>query len=308
VGDIAGLAPNHSRLSFFTNEKGGINDDTVITNAGDHLYIVVNAGCADKDIAHINKHLAEFRKQGRDVTLENFSEQNSLIAVQGPATEKILQQFVKEDLSKMDFMTQRPVTINGIPCIVTRCGYTGEDGFEISVPSNKAVALTTTFLDTAKKGDGIKATGLGARDSLRLESGLCLYGHDLNEDTSPIEGALAWLIGKRRREQGGFIGSDIILRQIKEGVTKKRVGLLVKGAPAREDVTIHNEKGEEIGKVTSGTFSPVLKQAIAMGYVKSEYSKPETQVIVKVRGKDQPATVSKTPFVPTHYKKAEEKK
>jgi aminomethyltransferase len=269
---------------------------------------VVNAGCADKDIAHINKHLKEFRTQGRDVSMEIFSEQNSLIAVQGPATEKLLQNLVEEDLTKMEFMTQRLMNVNSIPCIVTRCGYTGEDGFEISVPSKKAVALATTFLDTAKTGAGIKPTGLGARDSLRLEAGLCLYGHDLNEDISPIESALAWLIGKRRREQGGFIGSDIILRQLKEGVAKKRVGLIVKGAPAREDVTIHNNKGEEIGKVTSGTFSPVLKQAIAMGYVKSEYSKVDTPVLVKVRGKDQSATISKMPFVPTHYKKSEEKK
>jgi len=304
VGDIAGLAQGFSRLSVFTNEKGGIIDDTVITNAGDHLYVVVNAGCAEKDIAHLNQHMKEFKSKGGDVNLEIFSEQNALIAVQGPKTEEIMKRLVKDgDITTMDFMTQRHLTVNGVPCIVTRCGYTGEDGFEISVPTNRAVALSSALVK-----EGVHPAGLGARDSLRLEAGLCLYGHDIDAETSPIEAGLGWLINKKRKEQGGFLGHETIMKHVKEGVQKKRVGFTVTGAPAREGATIHNEKGDQIGTITSGTVGPTAKKNVAMGYISTEFSKTDTPVVIKVRGRDQHAVVAKMPFVETHYKKPADKK
>ncbi|KAF2074450.1 hypothetical protein CYY_004232 [Polysphondylium violaceum] len=304
VGDLQSLAVNHSKLSVFTNDKGGIIDDTMITNAGDSLYVVVNAGCADKDIAHITQKMKEF---GGDVSMELLGDW-SLIAVQGPATEQLLLSMVKSnvDLTKMEFMTQHPMAINGIDCIVTRCGYTGEDGFEIAVKSSHAVKLAESLLATgANSADkGIKPAGLGARDSLRLEAGLCLYGHDLNEDITPIEASLNWLISKRRREEGGFPGADIIQKQLKEGVTKKRVGIVSTGAPAREftDILDPNTKAK-IGSVTSGTVSPMTKQSISMAYVSTPLSKNNAPVILSIRNKEVQATVSKMPFVPHNYKK-----
>jgi len=306
VGDIQTLPVGHARLSVFTTEKGGIIDDTVITNAGDHLYVVINAGCADKDIAHLEAHLQTFHAKGGDVSMEIFSEKNSLIAVQGPHTERHLSKLAKGNIADMLFMTQKVVNIGGIECLVTRCGYTGEDGYEISVPTKHVDSLALSLLETTKTDETpIKPAGLGARDSLRLEAGLCLYGHDLNEDITPIEGSLAWLISKRRRDAGGFPGAEVILSQLKNGVSKKRVGFVVKGSPAREEATIHDPATkEEIGKVTSGTFSPSLKYPVGMGYVKDSFSKADTPVLVRVRGRDQEGTIAKMPFVPHHYKKA----
>ncbi|EGC28969.1 aminomethyltransferase [Dictyostelium purpureum] len=305
VADLQSLAAGHSKLSVFTTENGGIIDDTMITNAGDSLYVVVNAGCADKDIAHINQQMKLFKEKGNDVSME-LLEDLSLIAIQGPATEVILQKMVKQDITNMEFMTQRVMNIAGIDCIVTRCGYTGEDGFEISVPSNKAVQLAEILLSTsnANSEHGIKPAGLGARDSLRLEAGLCLYGHDLNDQISPIEASLNWLISKRRREEGGFPGASKIQQQLKDGVSQKRVGLIVEGSPAREgSLILDPSNNQEIGRVTSGTLSPVTRQAISMGYVSTPLSKVGTKVNVSVRNKIIPATISKMPFVPTHYKK-----
>eukprot|EP01112_Ceratiomyxa_fruticulosa_P021556 TRINITY_DN762_c0_g1_i4.p1 TRINITY_DN762_c0_g1~~TRINITY_DN762_c0_g1_i4.p1 ORF type:complete len:397 (+),score=95.18 TRINITY_DN762_c0_g1_i4:171-1361(+) len=293
VGDYATLSPLNSKLSVFTNEKGGIIDDTVITNAGDYLYIVVNAGCADKDIAHLNSALQKFKG---DVKMDLIQD-HSLIALQGPSAASILQSLVKEDLSNINFMTSHLMNVNGIPCRVTRCGYTGEDGFEISVPSDQAVKFAKKLLENSD----VRPAGLGARDSLRLEAGLCLYGHDLNDTITPVEASLSWLISKRRREQGGFPGDKIIQDQLKDGVARKRVGLTITGAPAREGAQITNEKGEEIGVVTSGTLSPTSKQAIAMGYVQSEYSKIGTKVNTVVRGKTQPSVIAKMPWVPHNY-------
>eukprot|EP01132_Coremiostelium_polycephalum_P004555 gene4555-5676_t len=304
VADLQSLPEGSSKLSVFTNDKGGIIDDTMITNAGDSLYVVVNAGCADKDIAHINQKMSEFRSKGGDVSLELLSDL-SLIAVQGPKTESVLSTLVGKgvDLSKMEFMTQRRMTVGGIDCLVTRCGYTGEDGFEISVPSNKAVELAQILL---KSGE-IKPAGLGARDSLRLEAGLCLYGHDLNEDITPIEATLGWLLSKRRKEEGGFPGADIIKQQLKEGVSKKRVGITFDGPSAREGAKIIDPNTKaEIGTVTSGTISPRLKKSISMCYLSTPFSKNDTPVSVLSRtGKEIAATVTKMPFVPTNYKKIE---
>ncbi|KAN0032267.1 hypothetical protein ACTFIV_006148 [Dictyostelium citrinum] len=309
VADLQALPTGHSKLSVFTNEKGGIIDDTMITNAGDSLYVVVNAGCADKDISHINEKIKEFKSinSSNDVSMELLGDL-SLIAIQGPATESILQKLVKDqDITTMEFMTQRPMTIAGVECIVTRCGYTGEDGFEISVPSKQAVHLAEIFLATSNASieTGIKPAGLGARDSLRLEAGLCLYGHDLNDDITPIEASLNWLISKRRREEGGFPGASIIQKQLqKDGCPQKRVGVIVNGAPAREGSLIFDPlTNQEIGKVTSGTLSPITRQSISMAYVKTPFSKIGTEVNVSVRGKSIPSIISKMPFVPTNYKK-----
>ncbi|EFA84814.1 aminomethyltransferase [Heterostelium album PN500] len=300
VADIQALPVGHSKLSVFTTEQGGIIDDTMITNAGENLYVVVNAGCADKDIAHIKQKMAEFKATGKDVSLELMEDQ-ALIAVQGPSTESIVSKLAKLDLSNMEFMTQRHAKIDNIDVIITRCGYTGEDGFEISVSNSNAVRLAKILLDTGV--EGVKCAGLGARDSLRLEAGLCLYGHDLNEEITPIEATLGWLISKRRKEAGGFPGAAVIQKQLKEGVSKKRVGLIVEGPPARENTVLVDEAGKQIGHVTSGTLSPMTKQSISMCYLNTEHSKNGTKVFASIRGRQIPAVVSKMPFVPTNYKK-----
>jgi len=302
VADLQSLPETHAKLSVLTNEKGGIIDDTMITNRGSHVFMVVNAGCAYKDIPHLKKHAAAFNSKGLDVQVEQWD--RSLLALQGPKAEGVLQSLVKYDLSKMPFMSAQEISVGGINCLVSRCGYTGEDGFEISVAHPDAIALAKLFL----ANNLVKPAGLGARDTLRLEAGLCLYGHDLEEHITPVEASLTWLIGKRRKEEGGFLGSDKILEQLKkpETVTKKRVGLIVNGAPAREHATIHHPAQKDdsvVGEVTSGTLSPVLKKAISMAYISTSLSKVGTEVSVKVRGKHHNATVSKMPFVPTNYKK-----
>jgi len=298
VAELAELPADHAKLSVYTNERGGIIDDTVISNRGDHFYIVVNAGCADKDIAHYKKQIAAFKG---DVKLEVLD--RSLIALQGPSAEKVLSALVREDLSRMPFMTNLDAKVDTIrsptSCTITRCGYTGEDGFEIAVEHDLAEALARKLLQHAD----VHPAALGPRDTLRLEAGLCLYGHDLNEDITPIEASLNWLIGKRRRAEGGFLGADVILRQLKDGVSKKRVGFEVQGPPAREGATIHDKDDKEIGTITSGTFSPTLKKSIAMGYVATGSSKVGTAVNVKVRGKSYAAAVAKMPFTPTNYKR-----
>jgi len=295
VADLQNLPQGSSQLSVLTNENGGIIDDTIITNAGDYLYVVVNAGCADKDIAHLKKHLEKFNGDAKMEPIDR-----SLLAIQGPSAESIVAKLVKEDITKMPFMTSKEMSVDGIPCRVTRCGYTGEDGFEISVDHSQAVDLAKKLMAS---GDA-KLVGLGARDSLRLEAGLNLYGHDIEQHTTPVEASLNWVIGKSRREKGGFLGDQKILEQLKNGAPIKRVGLIIEGSPAREGATIHDKKTDkEIGKITSGTFSPVLKQSIAMGYVESGYGKLKTEVNVKVRGKMNPATISKMPFVPSNYKR-----
>ncbi|KXN67891.1 hypothetical protein CONCODRAFT_9956 [Conidiobolus coronatus NRRL 28638] len=296
VGDIEGLKSGEATLSLFTNENGGIIDDTIVTKHDNHVYIVSNAGCADKDLAHIRAQLAKFQNEGGDVDFQ-VVEDHSLLALQGPKAAKALQELTNTDLSQMNFMTAKATGINGVDCHLARSGYTGEDGFEISVPHSEAVALAEKLL---KNGD-VKLAGLGARDSLRLEAGLCLYGNDLDETISPLEGTLLWTIGKRRRAEGGFLGAEKIIPQIKGGVSKKRVGLLVQGAPARENAIIYDLEDKEIGRVTSGCPSPILKKNIAIGYVNTPFAKSGTQLKVKVRSKVSPAVVTKMPFVPSNY-------
>ncbi|KAK7303319.1 hypothetical protein RJT34_14222 [Clitoria ternatea] len=301
IADVAGLAPGTGTLTVFTNEKGGAIDDSVITKVkDDHIYLVVNAGCRDKDLAHIEEHIKAFKAKGGDVSW-HIHDERSLLALQGPLAAPVLQQLTKEDLSKIYFGEFRVLNINGVQCFLTRTGYTGEDGFEISVPSENAVDLAKGILE---KSEGkIRLTGLGARDSLRLEAGLCLYGNDLEQHITPIEAGLTWAIGKRRRAEAGFLGAEVILKQLEEGPKIRRVGFFSSGPPPRSHSEIQDEGGSNIGEVTSGGFSPCLKKNIAIGYVKSGLHKAGTKVKIVVRGKSNEGLVTKMPFVPTKYYK-----
>ncbi|KAJ3332939.1 hypothetical protein HDU76_012508 [Blyttiomyces sp. JEL0837] len=295
VADLEGLPLGHSTLSVFTNEAGGIIDDTVINKQSDKaFYVVSNAGCAEKDLKHIRAHLSAFQNKGGDVDVK-ILEDVSLVALQGPKAASIIADISGKDLTDFKFMSGRCMDLKGIPVYISRCGYTGEDGFEISVPHSDAVRLCELMME--RKAE---LAGLGARDSLRLEAGLCLYGHDLEENITPVEGGLTWTIGQRRRQEGGFLGAEKILSQIGKGavVPQRRVGFIVEGAPARENAEIFSTAGEPIGKITSGCPSPMLKKNIAMGYIKSGFHKVGTDVQVKVRNKLQKASVVKMPFVP----------
>jgi aminomethyltransferase len=299
IADVAGLANGTGTLTVFTNEKGGAIDDSVITKVKeDHMYIVVNAGCRDKDLAHIEGHMKSFQAKGGDVSW-HIHDERSLLALQGPLAAPVLQHLTKEDLSKMYFGDFHIIDINGSSCFLTRTGYTGEDGFEISVPSENAVDLAKAILE---KSEGkIRLTGLGARDSLRLEAGLCLYGNDMEQHITPVEAGLAWAIGKRRRAEGGFLGAETILKQLADGPPIRRVGFISAGPPARSHSEIQNESGANIGEITSGGFSPCLKKNIAMGYVKSGQHKTGTKVKILIRGKAYDGTITKMPFVPAKY-------
>ncbi|XP_075929860.1 aminomethyltransferase, mitochondrial [Petromyzon marinus] len=310
VADVAGLKDDQATLSLLTNDAGGIVDDLIVTKTSKgHLHVVSNAGCADKDLAHMRERLREFKSAGRDVDLEVVDA--ALLAVQGPATARVLQAGVSEDLGGLAFMHSAEMSVFGVAgCRVTRCGYTGEDGVEISVAPEHAVGLVETLLQQQRlrrnvggeeEEEVVKLAGLGARDSLRLEAGLCLYGNDIDETTTPVEAALLWTIGKRRRAEGNFPGAGVILGQIAERPARKRVGLVSSGPPARQRAPIVDGQGEKIGEVTSGCPSPCLKKNIAMGYVPSGLAKPGTRLRVEVRKKLVDVVVSKMPFVPTRY-------
>ncbi|KAF6313013.1 hypothetical protein mRhiFer1_008552 [Rhinolophus ferrumequinum] len=284
-------------LSLFTNEAGGILDDLIVTNTSEgHLYVVSNAGCWDKDLALMQDKVRELQNMGSDVGLEVVD--NALLALQGPTAAQVLQDGVADDLRKLPFMTSAVMEVFGVSgCRVTRCGYTGEDGVEISVPAAEAVRLAKALLENPE----VKLAGLAARDSLRLEAGLCLYGNDIDEHTTPVEGSLSWTLGKRRRAAMDFPGAAVIIPQLKGKVQRRRVGLMCEGAPMRAHSPILSTEGTVIGTVTSGCPSPCLKKNVAMGYVPSEYSRPGTRLLVEVRRKQQTAVVSKMPFVPTNY-------
>ena len=303
VGDICGLAPGCGLLSLVTNENGGIIDDTVITNAGDYIYMVVNGATKFGDMEHFENMLAEF---DGDCQMEYLEDSMQLLAIQGPGAAEAISKMLPSgfNLERMAFMTGMDTTFDGVEgCRITRCGYTGEDGFEISMPKDFTESIASRLLDDPT----VLPTGLGARDSLRLEAGLCLYGNDLNNSINPIEGGLAWTLGgkgSRRRVEQGFFGADHFLTndgKLKKQ-KKKRVGIAGMKAPARAHTEIFDENGEEkIGEVTSGTFSPCLKKPIAMGYVDSKYFKVGTKISICVRGKMQTAEVTKMPFVESSY-------
>mmetsp|Transcript_41328 Transcript_41328/g.80923 ORF Transcript_41328/g.80923 Transcript_41328/m.80923 type:complete len:414 (-) Transcript_41328:59-1300(-) len=303
VGDVGGLSPGNGLLSMITNENGGILDDTVICNYEDYVFMVVNGACKHSDIAHFLKHLDDF---DGDVAMEYLEESMQLLALQGPGAAAAIAKLLPTDfdLVNMGFMSGCETTIGGIEgCRLTRCGYTGEDGFELAMPSEYAEDIALKLLSDPS----VNQTGLGARDSLRLEAGLCLYGNDLDETTTPIEGVLGWTLGGpkgRRRLEGGFTGADKMLKP--DGkfipVTRKRVGIMGMKAPAREHTEIYDASGEKlIGEVTSGTFSPSLKRPIAMGYVETSSAKAGTDICLKIRNKMQKASVTKMPFVPSNY-------
>lgn len=288
--DYQNLAILHQRYTQFTNEKGGILDDLMVTNCGDYLFVVVNAGCKDADFKHIQE------KIGHMVKIEILYD-NALLALQGPEAANVLARFAPE-VKEMKFMTAKEVIIDEMPCLVSRSGYTGEDGYEIYIHGDYAEKIARLLIAEEE----VIPAGLGARDSLRLEAGLCLYGHDIDTTTTPAEAALLWSIQKSRRENGGFPGADIILDQIANGATKKRVGILPKGkAPAREHTEVQDENGNTIGEITSGGFGPTFGGPIAMGYVKKEFAKVGTPLKLIVRGKTMDAEVVKLPFVKQNY-------
>ncbi|XP_064117075.1 aminomethyltransferase, mitochondrial-like isoform X1 [Macrobrachium nipponense] len=296
VGDIEGLPDNSGTLSLFTNDQGGIIDDLICskTDLG-YLYVVSNAGCKEKDLAHMKQQLASFKAAGGDVELE-IIEDHGLVAVQGPEAAKILQPLVEGDINQLYFMQTRELVVAGIPCRVTRCGYTGEDGVEISVPNEKAVELCETLF-----ASGVHLAGLGARDSLRLEAGLCLYGNDIDDTTTPIEAGLAWTIGKRRRQTADFPGAEIILKQLKDKPKRRRVGLTCTGPPPRSHCPVLDGDGNQVGEVTSGCPAPSLGKNVAMAYVPANLAKAGTNLTVQVRKKNIPAVVTKMPFVKCNY-------
>ncbi|PVZ63463.1 glycine cleavage system aminomethyltransferase GcvT [Pelagibaculum spongiae] len=293
--DIIDLPAGKQRYALFTNEQGGIMDDLMVSNHGDCLYVVVNAACKEQDIAHLKANLPD------DVTMELLDDR-ALMAVQGPGTAAAMERLAPET-AKMVFMDTQAMTIQGIDCLISRSGYTGEDGYEISVPNAEADKFARLLLEQPE----VEAIGLGARDSLRLESGLCLYGHDLNTTTTPVEASLLWAISKNRRtggeRAGGFPGADIILKQIVEkDHTRKRVGLIGEGrAPIREGVELFTAAGEKAGVVTSGSFGPTTNCPVLMGYVGIEHSALETELFAEVRGKKLPVKVARAPFIEQRY-------
>ena len=295
-GEIAGLAPGAIRYTQFLTNEGGIIDDLMVTRLPDaaddgRLYMVVNAARKDVDYAHMRAQLPA------GVRLEPI-EDRALVALQGPKAEAVMGRHCPEAVA-MSFMTAMRARFDGIEIHVSRSGYTGEDGYEISVAASDAVALWDALVGEAE----VEPIGLGARDTLRLEAGLCLYGHDIDETTSPVEAALTWSIGKRRREEGGFPGFERVRRELADGPSRRRVGIRPGGrAPAREGTEI-SAGGAPVGKVTSGGFGPTVGGPVAMGYVARDYAAIDTELELTVRGRAEAATVARLPFVPQGYKR-----
>ncbi|MEA3405984.1 MAG: glycine cleavage system aminomethyltransferase GcvT [Pseudomonadota bacterium] len=292
--DIVDLPKMCQRYALFTNEQGGVMDDLMVTNAGDHLFLVVNAGCKEQDIAHLQFHLKD------QCEIEVLTD-HALLALQGPAAGEVLAKLAPES-KDMVFMTAKTLTLNGVECFVTRSGYSGEDGFEISVPNQDAEALARSLL----ADEAVEMIGLGARDSLRLEAGLCLYGHELSTEISPVEASLMWALSKVRRADGkrpgGYIGADQIMAQIANGVTRKRVGLKPQGKmPVRDGAQLIDKNDQVIGEVTSGSFGVTVGAPVAMGYLPIELAKEGTVVNAIVRNKQVPMEVVKLPFVKQNY-------
>jgi aminomethyltransferase len=296
--DILGVAPGRQRYAQFTNDEGGIRDDLMVANFGSHLFLVVNAACKAEDEAHLRASLSEI------CVIEPLADR-ALIALQGPKAESALAKLCP-DAPAMRFMDAGPRRVDGIDCFVSRSGYTGEDGFEISVPAEQAEALANALLENSD----VLPIGLGARDSLRLEAGLCLYGHDIDATTTPVEGALEWSIQKSRRHGGarvgGFPGADKILSQLASGAPRRRVGLKPEGrAPVREGARLFADaaSSEQIGAVTSGGFGPSVNAPVAMGYLPSSHATLDSLVFAELRGQRLPLLIAPMPFVPNTYKR-----
>jgi len=287
----ATLKEGKARYGFFTNEDGGIMDDLIVSNAGDHYFVVVNAALRHQDIPHMQANL-----DGVEVT-EIFD--RALVAVQGPKAEDVVGDLCPA-ARELKFMETTVAEIGGAECRISRLGYTGEDGYEISIPEADAIRVSKLFL----AHDDCEPAGLGARDSLRLEAGLCLYGNDIDQSTSPIEASLSWAIQKRRKEEGGFPGAARIQKELAEGAAKKLVGIKPEGrAPARQGVEIQSEGGDTLGAITSGSFGPTVGGPVAMGYVAADQSAAGTKVNLIIRGKAQPAEIVALPFVTQNYKR-----
>jgi|TARA_B110000438_G_scaffold88753_1_gene88240 aminomethyltransferase len=295
---ISSLKSGRQRYAMFTNDNGGILDDLMIANRGDHLFIVVNASCKDGDFQHLKNNL------GSDFQID-MVEDRSLIALQGPLAEKVLSK-LNPTVKELKFMDSVTAKLLDTECWISRSGYTGEDGYEISIPNN----AVDEIVQLLSQDINVEPIGLGARDSLRLEAGLCLYGHDIDTNTSPIEGNLNWAIQKIRRtggeRAGGFPGANRILRELEVGPSKKRVGILPDGrAPMREGTILYgsDNRNDPIGKVTSGAFGPSIQKSMSMGYVLKEYTGLETIIYGDVRGKLLAARVTSIPFKKSNYKK-----
>lgn len=292
--DVLGLKPGQQRYSQLLSETGGTLDDLMITRHGQDglLYLVVNAGRKEHDYDWIDARLS------RGVSLRRL-DGLALVALQGPKAEEVLAQHVP-DIGGLSFMHYRDAALGPVRAQVSRSGYTGEDGFEISVASADAPRLWNLLLADPL----VKPIGLGARDSLRLEAGLCLYGHELDETLSPVEAGLLWSIGKRRRTEGGFTGAARVQAELADGPPRRRVGIRPDGrAPAREGAPITDAEGQEIGRVTSGGFGPTAGGPIAMGYVTPASAAPGTKVNLIVRGAPLAATIVPLPFVPNRFKR-----
>ena len=289
-GDMVGLGAGRMRYTLFTNDTGGILDDLMVTNGGDHLFLVVNAARKELDLAHLRRNLA-----GKAAVTP--LPDRALLALQGPAAAAVLARLTP-GAAALAFMTGASAAIDGATCFITRSGYTGEDGVEISVAAAAAERVARLLLAASE----VAPVGLGARDSLRLEAGLCLYGHDINETTSVVEADLAWAVQKRRRAEGGFPGHAVIMEQLNAGVRRKRVGIKPDGrAPAREGTEIVTADGTSVGRITSGGFGPSVNGPIAMGYVAQPAAASGTAVGLVVRGTSRPAQIARLPFVPHRY-------
>jgi aminomethyltransferase len=296
--DILGLSRGRQRYAQFTGADGGILDDLMVASFSGSLLLVVNAACKDADEAHLRAHLSD------SCVIKPLAD-HALIALQGPKAEAVLAKFCAE-APAMRFMDAGPRKVMGLDCAVSRSGYTGEDGFEISVPADRAEELARALLADAD----VQPIGLGARDSLRLEAGLCLYGHDIDTTTTPVEAALEWSVQKLRRpggeRAGGFLGAEKILAHFGAGAPRRRVGLRPEGrAPVREGAMLFADEGaaEPVGKVTSGGFGPTLNAPVAMGYLPTALARLDTRVFAEVRGQRLALRVAATPFVKNTYKR-----
>jgi aminomethyltransferase len=289
--DLKGLQVNQSKYSFLLNDKGGVIDDLIITRREKNFCLILNAACKENDIKQISKNLNKDHEF-------HLCSQTSLIALQGPKSEEILEKYIK-GVSSLKFMQGGKFEFEKEKIYVTRSGYTGEDGFEISVLNTQVELLIKKFIDSK-----VKPVGLGARDTLRLEAGLCLYGHELNEEINPVEANLKWAIAKKRREEGGFNGWEAIKENLEKGSPKLRVGILPEGKIiAREGTKIFSIDDKEIGVVTSGTFGPSVNMPVAMGYIASNFSEIGTKIKLEVRGKKYDAKVADLPFYKKSYAK-----
>jgi aminomethyltransferase len=288
--DISGLGQMRMRYTLLLNDTGGILDDVIVTRLEKALFVVANAATKDRDFSHLRDHL------GPAAAVDRLDDR-ALLALQGPMAAAVLQR-LSDTIPRLPFMTAVETAVDGRQCLVSRSGYTGEDGFEISLPAAQASALAERLLAEPE----VRPIGLGARDSLRLEAGLCLYGHDIDETTTPVEADLAWTIARRRREEGSFPGAAIILRQLAQGPPRQRVGIRPEGrVPAREGTAIADLAGRDIGRVTSGGFGPSIGAPVAMGYVDAAHAAEGTAVGLNVRGTARPAHIAPLPFVPHHY-------